>query len=124
MVRIDAAMSFVNAQHVKRLLTDRAARLTAEPRALVLDCSGINDIDATGAETLSEILADIDDSPVTLHLCDVKGPVRDVLRRAGLWQRLEGRIQATAHQAVEVITGDADPAPGDLRAAGLEERHV
>ncbi|MGB1724621.1 MAG: SulP family inorganic anion transporter, partial [Ilumatobacteraceae bacterium] len=114
-VRMDAAMSFVNAQHVKRLLTDRAARLTAEPRALVLDCSGINDIDATGAETLSEILADIDDSPVTLHLCDVKGPVRDVLRRAGLWQRLEGRIQATAHQAVEVITGAADPAPGDLR---------
>ena len=123
-VRIDAAMSFVNAQHVKRLLTDRAARLAVEPRALVLDCSGINDIDATGAETLSEILADIDDSPVTLHLCDVKGPVRDVLRRAGLWQRLEGRIQATAHQAVEVITGAADPAPGDLRAAGLEERHV
>jgi len=123
-VRIDAAMSFVNAQHVKRLLTDRASRLTAEPRALVLDCSGINDIDATGAETLSEILADIDDSPATLHLCDVKGPVRDVLRRAGLWARLEGRIHATAHQAVEAITGASEPAPGDRRAAGLEEHRA
>jgi len=59
-----------------------------------------------------------------LHLCDVKGPVRDVLRRAGLWDRLNGRIHATAHQAAEFITGSAEPAPGDLRAAGLQERDV
>ena len=123
-IRIDAALSFVNAQHVKRLLGDRAARLVEEPRALVLDCSGINDIDATGAETLAEILTDLDESPVVLHLCDVKGPVRDVLRRAGLWDRLDSRIHATAHQAAEFITGSAEPAPGDLRAAGLQERDV
>jgi len=123
-VRIDAALSFVNSQHVKRLLGDRAAQLQIEPRALVLDCSGINDIDATGAETLAEILTDLDESPVVLHLCDVKGPVRDVLRRAGLWERLDGRLHATAHQAVELITGLAEPAPGDRRAAGLEESGV
>lgn len=123
-VRIDAALSFVNSQHVKRLLGDRAAQLQTEPRALVLDCSGINDIDATGAETLAEILTDLDESPVALHLCDVKGPVRDVLRRAGLWERLDGRLHATAHQAVELITGSAEPAPGDRRAAGLEESGV
>jgi len=123
-IRIDAALSFVNAQHLKRLLGDRAARLVDEPRALVLDCSGINDIDATGAETLAEVLTDLDESPVVLHLCDVKGPVRDVLRRAGLWDRLNGRIHATAHQAAEFITGSAEPAPGDLRAAGLQERDV
>ncbi|MFZ8876138.1 MAG: SulP family inorganic anion transporter [Ilumatobacteraceae bacterium] len=123
-VRIDAALSFVNSQHVKRLLGDRAAQLQIEPRALVLDCSGINDIDATGAETLAEILTDLDESPVVLHLCDVKGPVRDVLRRAGLWERLDGRLHATAHQAVELITGSAEPAPGDRRAAGLEESGV
>jgi hypothetical protein len=35
---------------VKRLTLDAAADLTDEPRALVLDCSGINDIDATGAD--------------------------------------------------------------------------
>ena len=123
-VRIDAALSFVNSQHVKRLLGDRAAQLQTEPRVLVLDCSGINDIDATGAETLAEILTDLDESPVVLHLCDVKGPVRDVLRRAGLWERLDGRLHATAHQAVELITGLAEPAPGDRRAAGLEESGV
>lgn len=120
-VRIDAALSFVNAQHVKRLCLSAAAELVEAPRALVLDCSGINDIDATGAEALAEIITEIDESPATLVLADVKGPVRDVLRRAGLWDRLEGRIHATPHQAVETVRG-VQPAPGSLRRAGIDER--
>lgn len=120
-VRIDAALSFVNAQHVKRLCLSAAAELVDAPHALVLDCSGINDIDATGAESLAEIITEIDESPAMLVLADVKGPVRDVLRRAGLWDRLEGRIHATPHQAVETVRG-AQPAPGSLRRAGIDER--
>jgi SulP family sulfate permease len=120
-VRIDAALSFANAQFVKRLCLDEAAAIDTEPQALVLDCSGINDVDATGAETLSEIITELDESPVTLHLCDVKGPVRDVLRRAGIWGRLEGRLHATTHQAVQAIEGTgADHT--SLRHAGIDER--
>ena len=122
-VRIDAALSFVNAQHVKRLCLDHAGRLatTGAPGALVLDCSGINDIDATGADTLGEIVTELDATPVTLHLSDVKGPVRDVLHRAGLWARLDGRIHATTHDAVEAITGRGGR-PCSPRAAGIDER--
>ena len=131
-VRIDAALSFVNAQHVKRLCLGHAAELVdpgqpgepggdARPRALVLDCSGINDIDATGADVLGEIVTELDASPVALHLADVKGPVRDVLHRAGLWSRLDGRIHATDHEAVEAITGRCDR-PLSARAAGIDER--
>ena len=120
-VRIDAALSFVNAQHVKKLLLAEARDMAAaDPGVLLLDCSGINDIDATGAETLSEIITEIDESPTELHLCDVKGPVRDVLWRAHLWQRLGGRIHATPYQALEVIDGSAaEPAP---RSVGIDER--
>jgi SulP family sulfate permease len=120
-VRIDAAMSFVNAQHVKRLIAGAADSLTAEPRALVIDCTGINDVDATGADALSEIITELDERGVTLHLCDVKGPARDVLHRAGLWDRLDGRIHATAHLAVERIRGHVG-APDGLRGAGIDER--
>lgn len=122
-IRIDAAMSFANAQFVKRLTLDAAAAIDAEPRVLVLDCSGINDIDATGADTLGEIITELDESPVTLHLADVKGPVRDVLRRSGLWDRLDGRIHATPHQAVQTIHG-LRGAPGSLRGAGIDERDM
>ena len=122
-VRIDAALSFVNAQHVKRLCLDAAVELTVSPRVLVLDCSGINDIDATGAEALAEIITEFDAGDATLVLADVKGPVRDVLRRAGLWDRLDGRIYATPHQAVETIRG-LRTAPGSLRGAGIDEHDL
>jgi len=116
-IRIDAALSFVNSQYVKRLLLAEADPSDGRHR-MVLDCSGINDIDATGAETLSEIIAEFAESPVELHLCDVKGPVRDVLHRSGLWDQLDGRIHATPHQAVdgELVI--------DPRSSGIDERGV
>ena len=116
-IRIDAALSFVNSQYVKRLLLAEADPSDGRHR-MVLDCSGINDIDATGAETLSEIIAEFAESPVELHLCDVKGPVRDVLHRNGLWDQLDGRIHATPHQAVdgELVI--------DPRSSGIDERGV
>ncbi len=120
-IRIDAALSFVNAQHFKRLCLTAAADLTDEPRALVLDCSGINDIDATGADALAEVITEFEELGAMLLLADVKGPVRDVLRRAGLWSRLDGRIHATAHQAVAAACG-LHAAPCSLRTAGVDER--
>ena len=51
-VRIDAALSFANATKAKALLIAEGAQLDHDPRALIVDASGINDLDATGAEML------------------------------------------------------------------------
>ena len=120
-IRIDAALSFVNADPVKKLLIDQASQITEAPRALVLDASGINDVDATGAEMLNEVLNDLDERGVALHLTDVKGPVRDVLRRAGIWSRSGTRIHASTHVAVQAICTDGC-GPADQRRHGIDER--
>jgi len=120
-LRIDAAISFANANFVKQQAVAAAAELTDEPRALVLDCSGINDIDATGAHTMDETLTEIEDLKVQLHLSEVEGPVRDVLMRAGLWDRLLNRVHATSHQAVQAILGQPVD-ESDYRQAGIDER--
>lgn len=137
-VRIDAPLSFVNATAVKRLLVSEATALVwatrfhqatalsgqAEPTgqpALILDSSGINDIDATGAEMLHEVMSELAEQEVILHLADVKGPVRDVLRRAGLWGELAPCIHASTHEAVKAIVAD-QPAPSDQRRHGIDER--
>jgi len=120
-IRIDAALSFVNAEPVKRLLSDEAELITEAPHALVLDASGINDIDATGAAMIDEILDDLADRGVALHLADVKGPVRDVLRRAGIWARSANRIHATTYEAVDAIRADVG-GPTDHRRHGIDER--
>jgi sulfate permease, SulP family len=121
LVRIDSELSFVNAASVKKLLVEHAEAVTDEPRALVLDASGINDLDVTGAEMLHELLVEVADRGVVLHLADVKGPVRDVLRRAGIWDELSGRIHTSTADAVAAITRRA-PAPTDQRRHGIDER--
>ena len=112
-VRVDAALSFVNANHVKKLLLGHAdTASTQDPKVLVLDASGINDIDATGADMLGELLAELDEQGVSLHLADVKGPVRDVLRRAGIWDALGDRVHTGTHAAVAALTS-VPPAAAD-----------
>ena len=120
-VRVDAALSFVNATNVKALLVHHADTVTAEPRAMVLDASGINDIDATGVDMLDEVLPEIDDRGVILHLADVKGPVRDVLRRAGLWDRFGDRVHTCTHDAIAAISAHR-AGPVDQRRHGIDER--
>ena len=120
-VRIDAAVSFVNAVNVKKLILDHADQITQEPRALVLDASGINDLDATGAEMFHDLLNEIASHNVELHLTDVKGPVRDVLRRSGIWDELSDRVHTSTNDALTVIRA-GQPAPADQRLHGIDER--
>jgi SulP family sulfate permease len=120
-VRVDAALSFVNAVNVKKLLVDQADSITDEPRALILDASGINDLDATAAEMLYDLLFDLEERNVTLHLTDVKGPVRDVLRSAGIWDELCDRVHTSTSEAVAAIT-QGQPAPTNQRRYGIDER--
>jgi SulP family sulfate permease len=121
MIRIDAAVSFVNAQWVKRLLLN-AANEEPRPEHVVLDCSGINDLDATGADALSEVIEEFESLSTAFHLCDIKGPVRDVLHRSGIWGRLEGRIHATAESARIMIEKGAPNI--DLNELGIDEPRI
>ncbi len=137
-VRIDAALSFVNSAAVKRQLLSEATALHWATRmyqasaggeckpalnspALILDASGINDIDSSAAEMLHEVLTDLHELGVALHLADVKGPVRDVLQRAGLWTVLDSRLHASTGEAVDTICA-GHPSPSDQRRYGIDER--
>jgi SulP family sulfate permease len=116
-VRIDAALSFVNATNVKRLLLAHADAIDTAPRSLVLEASGINDLDATGAEMLDEVVEELEARHVGFHLANVKGPVRDVLRRTTIWDEVP--LHSSAEDAVEAIRSGA--ASAEHRPAGIDE---
>ncbi|MBQ0893390.1 sulfate permease [Micromonospora sp. U56] len=84
-IRVDGPLYFANAQ----LLEDRLLTL-AEQRegleAIVLDASAISDTDADGAHALAELRERVAARGVVLHLATVRGPVRDLLDRAGVWR--------------------------------------
>jgi len=120
-LRIDAALSFVNSTTIKDRVLQETIDGGTTPSVVVLDASGINDVDATAADMLHDLLTEMDERSVCLHLAGVKGPVRDVLRRAGIWDRLDDRIHASTHDAINSVHGHSAAATS-ARRSGVDER--
>ena len=120
-LRIDVSLNFANAAYLKRRLRQLCAINPEGLRFIVLDGAGINDLDASAEAALAALVDEFDEMGIEIHLADVKGPVRDVLIRSGLWSRLGERIHPSVHLALGAITGGCDPR---ARLAGLDERSV
>ena len=107
-LRVDESLYFANA----RALEDRINDLVAERpqlRHVVLQCSAINDIDASALESLEAINHRLRDAGLLLHLSEVKGPVMDRLQTTELLDDLSGKVylshyQAIAQLAPEILT--------------------
>jgi SulP family sulfate permease len=89
-----------------------------------LDAGGINQLDSSALDALHEIDRDYLERGVRLLFAQLKGPVRDVMCRAGFLQRLgqEQRVFLRTHDAVLAAIGDtpallAEPGGEDCRAA-------
>jgi SulP family sulfate permease len=74
-------------------------------RYFVLEAAGVNDLDSAAAATLAELDEELAAQGVRLVLTRIKGPVRDVLHRTGLLEKLasEGRVYLSTHRAIEVL---------------------
>jgi SulP family sulfate permease len=96
-LRVDGALSFLNSRGLRRRMAEIvAAREPDGPRAIVLDLSGLSDLDASAEGALSETIHDYGRSGIAIHVAGAKGAVRDVLEQSGLWRRLG----AAAHPSV------------------------
>jgi SulP family sulfate permease len=112
-IRVDGPLYFANAQQLEdRLLALAEAR--SRVRAIVLDASAISDTDTDGAHALAELHQSLSDRNVHLHLATVRGPVRDLLTRAGTWQPLRdtGRIHRDIPEALTAIGPAGNPRSG------------
>ena len=106
-LRIDAQFYFGNVSFLKETLRRLEAALEQPLRAVVLDASGVNQLDSSAEDALAEIERDYTERGVGLYLAHVKGPVRDVMSRTGALQRLsdEHRIYLRTHDAVQAALG-------------------
>ena len=98
-LRIDESLYFANA----RFLEDRINEAVAdhpELQHVVLQCSAINDIDASALESLETIEARLNEAGIRLHLSEVKGPVMDKLSGTSFLKNLSGRVYLTHYQGI------------------------
>jgi SulP family sulfate permease len=102
-LRMDESLYFANARALEDRVNDAVAE-HPELVHLVLQCSGINDIDASALESLEAIEKRLRDAGIALHLSEVKGPVMDRLKKTHFLESLSGQVFLTQFQAVRTLT--------------------
>ncbi len=102
-LRVDASLFFANARGVEdHINAEVAARPNLEH--VLLQCSAVNDIDASALESLETIASRLKDSGISLHFSEIKGPVMDKLNKTKFLQHLNGRVFLTNYQAIQALT--------------------
>ena len=89
-------------------------------RMLVLDCGAMFDLDVTAAETLDELDREFDERGITLALAEPHAPMRRLLRRTGLYQKLgEANVFTTVGEAIRVYAERTAEALSAMAEEGL-----
>lgn len=102
-LRVDSSMFFANARGIEdRINAEVATRPDLEH--VLLQCSAVNDIDASALESLESIAARLKDAGIKLHFSEIKGPVMDKLLRSDLLEHLHGPVFLTNYQAIQALT--------------------
>lgn len=87
-VRIDAQLYFGNATFLRETMAELEATAPEPVQAIILDASGVNQLDSSAEAALARLLDGYEARRIRFAVASVKGPVRDVMRRSGLWKRL------------------------------------
>ncbi len=102
-LRVDESLYFANSRALEDRVNDAVAQ-NPQVEHVVLQCSAINDIDASALESLEAIDKRLADAGVTLHLSEVKGPVMDRLKTTHFLHDLRGKVFLTHYQAIQELT--------------------
>ncbi|WP_018247335.1 SulP family inorganic anion transporter [Orenia marismortui] len=101
-IRIDASLYFAN----MNFLEDKLCEIVgdrANLKSIILDFSGINDIDAVSIGALEELMTECKENRIEFYFAGIKGPVRDVLKGAGWYESYRDKIK---YLSIEDILAD------------------
>ncbi len=105
--RWDAPLFFANAELFQQSVLKAVVESPTEVRRLVIAAEPVTSIDITSADMLAELTQTLSAAGIELHFAEVKGPVKDKLRRFGLLSpEEERRIQPTVGAAVDAYLAD------------------
>ncbi|WP_230370001.1 sodium-independent anion transporter [Paludibacterium denitrificans] len=97
-LRVDESLFFGNARQVRLAILRHVAE-APETRRLVLIMSAVNRVDTSAVAMLEQLDDTLAAEGIRFDLAEVKGPVSDVLQRAGVARRFDGRIFLSTQSA-------------------------
>ena len=86
--RWDAPLFFANAELFKQRVLDTVAKSVASVRWLVVAAEPITSVDVTAADALAELDGTLHEAGIELCFAELKDPVKDKLKRFGLFARI------------------------------------
>ena len=99
--RIDAPLYFLNANLARGQIRQLIAASDPKPQAILFDLGATADLDIASMDMLGSLLIDLDEAGVDVLLAQVRGSVRDRLRKAGLMDEIgEDRVYLSVATAV------------------------
>ncbi len=104
-IRIDESLTYLNARWLEEYVLEQVAERSAV-RDVILMCSAVNEIDASGLESLEAINHRLIDAGIGLHLSEVKGPVMDRLQRTHFLDTLNGRVFLSQDRAFRELASN------------------
>jgi sulfate permease, SulP family len=102
LLRIDESLFFGNLNALETRLQLELERQPAV-RHVVLVMSGVNRVDTTAMEVLTDLNRELRERGISLHLAEVKGPVQDRLALSPLWKELSGQVHLSVNAAFEAM---------------------
>jgi len=114
-VMFAAPLWYANAVHFRTQLVASMARAPGATRLVVLDTTGMSDLDYTGSRALSEVLDEFESDHIVFAVARAGAHVRESMRRSGLLKRIgETHFFVSVDEAVRVLGPESpgsDPSP-------------
>jgi SulP family sulfate permease len=107
MIRFEGPLFFANSSYLEDIITERM-QSKKSLKHIILVANGINDMDASGEETLSLLVDRVRSAGVDFSLSSVNEKVTEVLRATHLWERIgDDHIFPTMEKAVSSVYTEA-----------------
>jgi SulP family sulfate permease len=114
MVRFDGPLFFANSSYLEDKIME-IMRAKKSLNHIILVSNGINDIDASGEETLSLLIDRVRSAGVDISLSGVNETVMGVLRRTHLPEKIgENHIYATMEKAINAVHPESHRTSSEL----------
>jgi len=108
-IRVDASLYFANASFVKDHVREQLIQ-KPEAKWIVLDMSGVNDVDGDAVFTLGNMVEEYAHHAVKIVFTGMKAQVRQVIKKTDWYHTQDGVMEyATLEQAVqEILSGSEE----------------
>ena len=107
--RWDAPLFFANAEFFKERILDAVTKSPSPVRWVVVAAEPVTSVDVTAADTLTDLAKTLLNVGIELHFAELKDPVKDKLKRFGLFAKFgEDKFFPTIGAAVALYLKDHD----------------